>query len=155
MRGINLRKVKLNKDRCVSCHTCEIACAEKHSNGGTIEEIYSDSSPTQSRLHIVMRKAKLHLLKCVHCKKPKCLEVCEEGAIYKQDDGVVTIDYEKCTGCWSCIDACPFNAIFKDEDRNVPIRCDLCVDLEVPACVTSCQTQALTVEEGEAEFYGS
>jgi carbon-monoxide dehydrogenase iron sulfur subunit len=63
----------------------------------------------------------------------------------------VVIDEGKCTGCWSCIEACPFDAIFKDEVNNVPIRCDLCMDLEVPACVSSCHTQALAVEEGEAE----
>lgn len=146
-----MRKVKLNKDRCVSCHTCEIACAEKHSDGGTIEEILYEVPVPQSRLHIVMRKAKLHLRKCVHCKKPKCVDACEEGAITKQDDGVVAIDEGKCTGCWSCIEACPFEAIFKDEERNVPIRCDLCMDIEVPACVSSCHTNALAIEEGEAE----
>jgi carbon-monoxide dehydrogenase iron sulfur subunit len=128
-----------------------VACAEKHSNGGTIEDIYSETPMPQSRLHIVMRKAKVHLCKCVHCKKPKCLDACEEGAITKQADGVMAIDYNKCTSCWSCIEACPFDAIFIDEDRNVPIRCDLCMDIEIPACVSSCQTSALAVEEGEAE----
>lgn len=146
-----MRKVKLNKDRCVSCHTCEVACADKHGSGDTIEEIYALVPIPRSRLHIDLRKAKLHLRKCVHCKKPKCVEACEEGAITKQPDGVVVIDEGKCTGCWSCIEACPFDAIFKDEVNNVPIRCDLCMDLEVPACVSSCHTQALAVEEGEAE----
>ena len=90
-----MRKVKLNKDRCVSCHTCEVACAEKHGKGGSIEDVYYEIPVPLSRLHIVLRKAKLHLRKCVHCKKPKCIEACEEGAITKQDDGVVVIDEEK------------------------------------------------------------
>ena len=146
-----MRKIKLNRDRCVSCHTCEVACAEKHSEGATIEEVYYEYPLPQSRLHIVLRKDKLHLRKCVHCKKPKCIEACPEGAINKQDDGIVTINEEKCTGCWSCIEACPFDALSKCEEKNVPIRCDLCMDLSVPACVASCHTQALAVEEGEAE----
>ena len=146
-----MRKIKLNKDRCVSCHTCEVACAEKHSNGGTIEEVYSEVPAPQSRLHVVMRKGKLHLRKCVHCKKPKCIEVCEDSAITKQEDGVVLFDKVKCTGCWKCMEACPFDAITKCEEENFAIRCDLCMDLTVPACVSSCHTEALAVEEGEAE----
>ena len=146
-----MRKVKLNRDRCVSCHTCEIACAEKHSNGGTIEEFFAEVPQPKSRLHIIKKKANIRLLKCIHCKKPKCMDACEEGAISKEEDGRMVVDYDKCTGCWSCIDACPFDAIFKDEERNVPVRCDLCMDLEVPACVSSCHTMALAVEEGEPE----
>ncbi len=146
-----MRKIKLNKDKCVSCHTCEIACAEKHSNGGSIEDIYYEYPMPQSRLHIVLRKGKVHLRKCVHCKKPKCIEACPESAIIKQDDGRITIIEEKCTGCWSCIDACPFDALSKCEEKNIVIRCDLCMDLEIPACVSSCHTEALAVEEGEAE----
>ncbi len=88
---------------------------------------------------------------CRHCDDPPCAEACPEEAFTKRKDGIVILDYEKCTGCWSCIDACPFDAIYKDEERNVPIRCDLCMDIEVPACVSSCHTQALAVEEGEAE----
>jgi carbon-monoxide dehydrogenase iron sulfur subunit len=79
------------------------------------------------------------------------MDACEEGAISKLNDGRMIVDLDKCTGCWSCIEACPFDAIFKDEERNVPIRCDLCMDLEVPACVHSCHTLALAVEEGEPE----
>lgn len=146
-----MRKVKLNKDLCVSCHTCEVACAEKHSNGGTIEDIYNEYPVPQSRLRITFRKGKPYLRKCVHCKKPKCIEACPEGAIIKQEDGVVMIDEGKCTGCWSCIEACPFDALTKCEEKNVVIRCDLCMDLSVPACVASCHTQALAIEEGEAE----
>lgn len=146
-----MRKVKLNRDRCVSCHTCEVACAEKHSEGGLIEDwCYVEPGP-KSRLHIETRKAKLFLRKCLHCKKPKCIEACEEGAITKLEDGRIIINKDKCTGCWSCIEACPFDAIFKDEEHNIPIRCDLCMDLDVPACVSSCHTHALGVEEGEAE----
>lgn len=146
-----MRKIKLGKDKCVACHTCEIACALKHSDSDIIEDAYLEFPVPNSRLKIVMKKAKLHLRKCVHCKKPKCVEACEEGAITKQDDGVVVIDESKCKGCWTCIEACPFDAIVKCGDEKTALKCDLCLDLEVPACVASCHVDALTVEEGEAE----
>ena len=146
-----MRKIKLGKDKCVACHTCEIACALKHSDSDTIEDAYWEFPVPSSRLKIVMKKAKLHLRKCVHCKKPKCVEACEEGAITKQDDGVVVIDESKCQGCWTCIEACPFDAIVKCGDGKTALKCDLCLDLEGPACVASCHVEALTVEEGEAE----
>jgi carbon-monoxide dehydrogenase iron sulfur subunit len=150
-KGDHMRKVKLDKDKCVTCHTCEIACALKHSDSANIEDAYWEFPVPNSRLKIVMKKAKVKLQKCVHCKKPKCIEACEEGAITKQDDGVVVIDTSKCKGCWTCIEACPFDAIRKCEEENIAVKCDLCLDLEVPACVDSCHTQALLVEEGEAE----
>ncbi len=146
-----MRKIKLDKDKCVSCHTCEVACALKHSEREIVEAAILKDPVPKSRLHIILKKAKLRLQKCVHCKKPKCIEACEEGAITKREDGVVLFDETKCTGCWSCIEACPFNAIYKCEDKKVAIRCDLCLDLEVPACVASCHTEALAVEVGEAE----
>jgi carbon-monoxide dehydrogenase iron sulfur subunit len=146
-----VRKIKLNKERCVTCHTCEVACAEKHGGGETIEDIYASSPAPRARLQIVNRKAKLHLRRCVHCAKPKCVEACQEGAITKQDDGVVVIDESKCKGRWDCIEACPFDAMTKCEEKSIVVKCDLCLDLPVAACVSSCHTKALAMEEGEAE----
>ncbi len=146
-----MRKIKLDKDKCVTCHTCEVACALKHSDADNVNDLIEIFPVPNSRLNIVLKKAKIHLQKCIHCKKPKCVEACEEGAITKLDDGVVVIDEAKCTGCWSCIEACPFNAMYKCEDGNIVIKCDLCLDLDVPACVSSCHTLALAVEEGKAE----
>jgi Fe-S-cluster-containing dehydrogenase component len=34
-------------------------------------------------------KNELHLPRCLHCKRPKCMEVCEAGAIVKSGAGVV------------------------------------------------------------------
>ncbi|MFM7838924.1 MAG: 4Fe-4S dicluster domain-containing protein [Chitinophagaceae bacterium] len=46
----------------------------------------------------------MHCVRCVHCKRPKCIEVCKSGAIAKNDDGTVTIIDERCTGCFECVD---------------------------------------------------
>ncbi len=76
------------------------------------------------------------------CKKPKCIEVCESKALHLEN-GIVALDENKCTGCWSCIEVCPFKSIFKNELLGVAVKCDLCKGKEELACVASCPTAAL------------
>jgi molybdopterin-containing oxidoreductase family iron-sulfur binding subunit len=47
---------------------------------------------------------------CFHCENPPCTKVCPTGATYKDDDGIVLINYDLCIGCRYCMAACPFNA---------------------------------------------
>ncbi len=61
----------------------------------------------------------------------------------------VTVDLEKCEGAGVCADVCPMNVYdmveMGGEKKSQPTRqedCILCL-----ACVNSCPTQAITVEE--------
>jgi Fe-S-cluster-containing dehydrogenase component len=47
---------------------------------------------------------------CMQCDKPPCTEVCPVSATYKNDEGIIAIDYEECIGCRACIAACPYGA---------------------------------------------
>ncbi|MFQ5885071.1 MAG: 4Fe-4S dicluster domain-containing protein [Thermoplasmata archaeon] len=97
-------------------------------------------------IRVVNKKGTVLTLKCLHCKKPKCMEACEYEAINKED-GKVILDVEKCTGCWDCVQACPFNSIQKDERREIAVKCDFCRGYDIPACITSCPVDALTLVE--------
>jgi NAD-dependent dihydropyrimidine dehydrogenase PreA subunit len=64
----------------------------------------------------------------------------------------VEVDWKKCNGDEVCVEVCPVNVFelqnlseYLDAPKSVPVRkedCILCM-----ACVTSCPTEAITVEE--------
>jgi carbon-monoxide dehydrogenase iron sulfur subunit len=66
-----------------------------------------------------------------------------------KETGLVVHDAEKCIGCWTCIMVCPYGAIKPDTLSKIVVKCDLCPNLEVPACVANCPNEALVCEEVE------
>jgi carbon-monoxide dehydrogenase iron sulfur subunit len=89
------------------------------------------------------RRVRAMAIQCKNCKKALCIQACENGCIYKDEDGYTVIDNEKCNGCFSCVTACQMGAIVKDEEGGRVLKCDLCPDRDNPACVEVCPTQAL------------
>ena len=142
-----MRQVKFDSKLCLGCLDCETACALEHSELNDLYESINEKSKPLSRLHIKKKEGKLFLQICKNCKKPRCIETCETGAIYKKDDYVI-VDYNRCNGCWECINACQFRSIGKDEYRSKIIMCDLCIGRK-PSCVNSCITGALKLVEDE------
>jgi len=141
---MELRQVRFYSKLCVTCHSCENACAVKHSDTSSVSEAAERGLRLFPRIRITERKGKPKMVKCVFCKKPKCVEACPEKAIVQGEDGYVFIDDAKCDGCGSCISACPFEAIqMTGEGKSV--KCDLCLDDEIPACVYQCPVEALVV----------
>jgi len=45
---------------------------------------------------------------CQQCDKPPCTYVCPVKATYKNEDGIVVVDYQRCIGCRMCAVACPY-----------------------------------------------
>ena len=127
---------------CMACKSCELACALRHSTSGDINGLISEYPRPLSRLKIGLNDGKLHMTKCAHCKRPKCIEACEPSAITKSDDGVVTINDERCTGCVECVEACPFGAIQMRGEREA-VKCDLCGGAAELSCVLACKCGAL------------
>ena len=139
-------------DRCLKCRACEIACLQWHGiKAGTIklrrvEETASGTFPNVKRT--------FRSVSCRHCAKAPCAAACPSGAIQKrEEDGVVTVDRTRCTGCRACFDACPMGIPQFGEDGTMQ-KCDMCLDRidkgQVPVCAATCPTQALqwgTVED--------
>ncbi len=144
-------------DRCVGCHSCEVACKQWNGlapnavgkagpNWRTLTSVESGVFPNVTAVELS--------LACMHCGAPACEAVCPAGAIAKRpDDGIVVVDQEKCIGCHYCFFACPFGVPQYGDDGTME-KCNLCLDRleqgKEPICVATCPTQALhsgTLEE--------
>jgi molybdopterin-containing oxidoreductase family iron-sulfur binding subunit len=44
----------------------------------------------------------------MHCDIPACIKVYPVQATYKDEEGIVLIDYNRCIGCRLCTVACPY-----------------------------------------------
>jgi NAD-dependent dihydropyrimidine dehydrogenase PreA subunit len=56
----------------------------------------------------------------------------------------VTVDKSKCDGEGTCVDVCPMNVYDMVDKKSEPTRASDCI--ACMACVTSCPTQAITIE---------
>lgn len=136
-------KKKFTRDRCVTCKHCMMACAVRHSISGDIYGAANESPKPRYRLRVMLRNDKTYMAVCQNCTKPKCIPVCQVGAITKATDGEVIIDVKKCNGCLACVTACAFNAIGVNPELNFAFNCDDCAGFADMACVEACKTGAL------------
>jgi carbon-monoxide dehydrogenase iron sulfur subunit len=132
-------RIRVNSKKCRDCHACMVGCSVFHEN-----ECNEDLS--RVRIEKDMERFVFDIKICKQCKNPKCMAACPEGAIYKDDRGIVHIIDEKCTRCGACLEACPFDALFFSKAANRYIKCDLCESRsEGPLCAQLCPVGALTV----------
>jgi molybdopterin-containing oxidoreductase family iron-sulfur binding subunit len=61
--------------------------------------------------HTVPAEDKFYMpVQCQQCDEPPCVDVCPVQATWKEDDGIVVVDYNWCIGCRYCEAACPYHA---------------------------------------------
>ena len=168
---------------CIGCRRCQYGCKKENNTPDsisppwieifrldeqdgvlatpTLEELKSgigskyEDSPEEGKWYLAVQ--------CNHCENPPCVKVCPTGATYKDEDGLVLMDYDKCIGCRFCVVACPYSARrfnwvrpdlpYTDINRTVPVRtvgvaekCTLCVhrtrEGKLPRCVLVCPVRA-------------
>ncbi len=165
----------LDINKCIGCRRCAYACVMENNTDRELhiewikvvglprEELellnpnmdYTDA-PEKNMVYIPMA--------CMHCEDPPCVMVCPVVATYKEPDGIVVIDYDRCIGCRYCMTACPYGARrFNWKKPRVPVtelnpnmhilgnvvrqphvveKCTWCIqrtrDGGVPACVEVC-----------------
>lgn len=93
--------------KCVGCSACTVACiAENKLPPGVVYrpvlEREIGTYPNVSRSFVPRP--------CMQCDDPPCTDVCPVNATYKNNEGVVVVDYDQCIGCRYCITACPYSA---------------------------------------------
>ncbi len=101
-------------------------------------------------------EARPFLLLCNHCENPPCVRACPTQATFKNDNGIVMMDFHRCIGCRFCMAACPFgarsfnfrdprpfiretNLKFPTRSKGVVEKCNFCAERlavgQRPACV--------------------
>ena len=128
---------------CIGCHACVNAC--KFENELEIKQFNTWIETWDAGEYPNVVRANVPHL-CNHCDDAPCLAVCPTGATYRNDDGLILVDQEKCIGCKYCMAACPYGARYAIPETGVVGKCTYCAHRTenglMPACVSTCVTSA-------------
>lgn len=168
---------------CIGCRRCMWACQEENNIPETISPLWIEVFEVKSEVSVTGHPSPQDLkegattsytqaplegrwylpAQCYHCDNAPCVKVCPTGATYKDEDGLVLMDYDRCIGCRLCVVACPYSARrfnwIKPEvppeqtNQLVPVRpvgvvekCTFCVHRvrrgKLPRCVEVCPVRA-------------
>lgn len=139
-----------DKEKCVGCRACEVACQVWNGSNQTVKwrnvtTLVRGDYPTISEVNVS--------LACMHCGDAPCRNACPRQAITKNEEtGAVTVDQSKCVGCMLCLWACPFGAP-KISTKGRMEKCNFCQERPMGlkrACEEICPTQAIvsgTIDE--------
>lgn len=135
-------------ERCVACKGCEVACAVEHSQSKDLASAIHENPPPRPRVRVQAAGAYSYPSRCNHCQDAACVTACPTGAMARRGElNAVTVDGDKCIGCWMCVMVCPFGGVSADPATKRAHKCDLCPERTAagldPACVAACPTQAL------------
>jgi carbon-monoxide dehydrogenase iron sulfur subunit len=144
--------ILVNPERCLGCHTCELACAAAHTTAGSIIGAVLAGERLHRRNHVVQVDSVKISTQCRQCEDAPCVRVCPTGATYRTET-YTAVDQRLCIGCRLCMMVCPFGAIHVSttevagREKMAAFKCDLCVDRPGgPACVEACPTKALSLK---------
>lgn len=136
-----MKRINIERDKCISCFTCESACRFAH-------------DAPEPRLRVMTSKSGDNTpIICRHCDEPECVYTCMTGAMSKdKETGLVDYDADHCASCYMCVMACPYG-VLKPDDRTKKeiLKCDMCKEHEsqTPQCVANCPMGAITLKEVE------
>jgi Fe-S-cluster-containing dehydrogenase component len=162
---------------CIGCRRCVYACVKENNIGRESGFTYIQVLEMEAGKVDIETATKDYAeggrpdkwympVQCMHCAKPTCVYGCPVIATWKEPDGIVVIDYEKCIACRNCLVTCPydarhFNWVEPDvpkAERNpkVPVedkagvveKCTFCIQRtrngQTTACVEACPVGART-----------
>ncbi len=160
---INTTKFKSAKDlepiieACHKIHNIPVFENKRHEIKWIWEEEFKHAFPDLENEYINDRiKSLPFLVLCNHCQDAPCVRACPTKATFKQEDGIVAMDFHRCIGCRFCMAACPYGSrsfnfrdprpFIKETNKKFPTRmrgvvekCNFCSELlaegKQPACV--------------------
>ena len=96
-----MKRIYVNEKWCLGCHLCEYYCAFANSGEDNMAKALKDVV-IHPRIRIEQQGNVSFAVSCRHCEEPLCVKGCISGALTVQN-GVISIDSEKCVGCYTCI----------------------------------------------------
>ncbi|MDR0861574.1 MAG: 4Fe-4S binding protein [Oscillospiraceae bacterium] len=147
-----MKRVYVNEKWCLGCHLCEYYCAFAATGKDDMARALKGVK-LRPRIHIEGDEKGSDLknvtfaVSCRHCTEPLCVKGCITGALTKTD-GVISVDKDKCVGCYTCVLSCPYGCI-QGTDEGAVDKCELCVSTRegTPRCVAGCPNAAIVFEE--------
>lgn len=170
-----------NISKCQGYMDCVTACVEENNQDRNSQMEYirihemedgkgfSFNEADDNYYHEVPAEGHFYMgTQCFHCDNPPCVEVCPVQATWREEDGLVVVDYDWCVGCRYCMAACPYDGrrfnwskpevpeveVNKNQHylgnrmrkKGVVEKCTFCVQRsragKNPACVEACPTGA-------------
>ena len=91
--------------KCIGCNACTVACVAENKlpPGVVYRPVMTEEIGTYPNVTM-----KFLPKPCMQCDNPPCTPVCPVNATYKNEEGVVVVDYDQCIGCRACMAACPY-----------------------------------------------
>ena len=113
--------ILVNPDRCLGCHTCELACAETHTQAGSVLGVVLAVERMQPRNHVLQVDGIKLSTQCRQCEEAPCVKICPTGAVEIEDRGNLrilhnwntTIELQACPECGKFFTPTPM-AFIKD-----------------------------------------
>ena len=143
--------ILVSPDRCIGCHSCEMACAAAHTEAGSVIGAILANEKLQPRNRVIQVDDIKLSTQCRQCEDAPCVRVCPTGATHRTET-YTEVNQRLCIGCKLCMMVCPFGAIHvatttvDGREKRAAFKCDLCVDRsDGPACVEACPTNALSL----------
>src|SRR5580765_1589313 len=114
-----IRSTLIDITNCIGCRACQVACKQWNDREGEETQLEAQlgfqNPPKPGGLDsaFVMQR-------CLHCLEPACVSACPTTALYRQADGPVSYDVDKCIGCRYCILACPWDVPTAEWNTRAP-----------------------------------
>jgi molybdopterin-containing oxidoreductase family iron-sulfur binding subunit len=150
--------------KCDGCGDCTTACQTEHELPKNFEWIKVFEVKDEHGGSYFMPRP------CFQCENAPCLRVCPVAATFRDDEGVVLVDQERCIGCRMCMAACPYGARYFNyvdppapkhpfhkatpqfpvpQQKGTVGKCMFCVhrtdDGKLPACLEACGMEAIYI----------
>jgi formate dehydrogenase iron-sulfur subunit len=184
-----IRATLIDITNCIGCRACQVACKQWNDREGEETELeaqlgFQNPATLSAKTYTLIAFHEMDnpqkpggldsafvMQRCLHCLEPACVSACPTTALYRQADGPVSYNVDKCIGCRYCLLACPWDVPTAEWDSRAPkiAKCTHCADrtdqpppvafngkplsqdagerfaasIATPACVKACPADAL------------